>query len=478
MADREIRVALAGLGTVGAAVIRLLQEEETRYREEIGVPLRLTLILDRSYQRKDISWIGPAVRFTDSVEEFLETPADIVVELLGGADPADRIITTGLQQCKAVVTANKLLLAKSIRRYFQLALEHQSYLGFEAAVAGGIPILRVLRRALFADRIIRLRGILNGTCNFILSEMADSGRDFQDVLGQAQALGYAEADPGLDISGRDTADKLAILSWLAFGKSLASEHIPTLGISMISPVDLIYARRLDCAIRLLGVAERTGDAVSLRVSPFFVSQRLPLSAVSGVLNAVEVVGPRLGSTVFSGRGAGGDPTAVSVVADILNAALWRQGQAPFYLQPFFHRREPPVWENGRMGEWESGKTRMGEWESGRVGDETNQLPFAHSPIPPFSSPPTPPLSQEVYPFYTRFFVKDRPGIIAAVASNLARHEININSVWQEPWSDHANLPFVMTVEPTLFSTMQTAIVELSQLDFNRVPPLALPILDR
>lgn len=451
MVTSEIRVALAGLGTVGTAVVRLLQEEAARYREEIGVPLRLVLVLDRSYRRKDVSWLASPVTFTDSVEEFLRTPADILVELLGGTDPAHQIITTGLKRGQAVVTANKLLLAKWARAYFQLAREHKAYLGFEAAVAGGIPILRVLRRALFADRIIRLRGILNGTCNFILSEMADSGRRFSDVLKEAQVRGYAEADPELDISGRDTADKLAILSLLAFGRSVDPEQIPTLGISMISPVDLMYARRLECALRLLGVAERFGETVSLRVSPFFVSKRLPLSAVSGVLNAVEVVTPRLGSTVFSGRGAGGDPTSVSVVADILNAALWKQGQAPFYLQPFFHRHEPSQQEKGT---WDQEK------ENGKVEGEAGQLP----PFP------------EEYPFYIRFFVKDRPGIIAAAANTLARYQININSVWQEPWSDHRNLPFVMTVESTPFLTMQQALSELSQLDFNNVPPLALPML--
>jgi homoserine dehydrogenase len=440
----EIRVAVAGLGTVGTAVIRLLQEESARYREEIGVPLRLALILDRSYRRKDISWIGSHVKITDSLDEFLETPSDIVVELIGGAEPADRIITASLQQQKAVVTANKLLLAKSARRYFQLALEHNSYLGFEAAVAGGIPILRVLRRALFADRLVRLRGILNGTCNFILSEMAESGRGFQPVLSQAQALGYAEADPFLDISGRDTTDKLAILSLLAFGTSIDPDQIPTLGISEISPIDVLYAHRLDCTIKLLGVAERKGDEVSLRVSPFFVPKRLPLSSVSGVLNAVEVTGTKLGSAVFSGRGAGGDPTAVSVMSDVLNAALWRQGEAHFYLQPIFHRNAPS-------------RTAI-------VNDQSSTLELLNG--------------TETYPFYIRFFVKDRPGIIAAVASILARREININSVLQEPWHDHSNLPFVMTVERTPFPVMQPAISELSQLEFNNVPPLILPMLDQ
>ncbi len=455
MSDRARSVAVAGLGTVGTAVVRLLQEESARYREEIGVPLRLAIILDRSYQSKDINWLGPDVKVTNSLAEFLETPADIVVELIGGAEPADQIITTSLKQRKAVVTANKLLLAKSARRYFQLALEHNAYLGFEAAVAGGIPILRVLRRALFADRIVRLRGILNGTCNFILSEMADSGRDFQEVLKAAQALGYAEADPLLDISGRDAADKLAILSLLAFGKSIDPDQIPTLGISAIAPIDFIHARKLNYTLKLLGVAERSGDDVWLRVSPFLTHERLPLSAVSGALNAIEVTGTKLGSAVFSGRGAGGDPTAVSVMADILNAALWKQGEMPFYLPPFFHRDAP------------SAECGM------RNADLSNTQPSFN----PQSAIHNPQLT-EVYPFYIRFFVNDRPGIIAAVASILARWEININSVRQEPWPDHSNLPFVMTVESTHIWTLQKAMAELRELDFNNVPPLALPMLNQ
>jgi homoserine dehydrogenase len=441
MSTSEIRVALAGLGTVGAAVVRSLQEEGARYREALGVPLRLVLILDRSHQRKDTGWIDPHVTVTDSLEEFLQAPADIVVELIGGGGPADHIITTSLQQRKAVITANKLLLAQSARQYFELARAHNAYLGLEAAVAGGIPIIRVLRRSLLSDRIVRLRGILNGTCNFILSEMAGRGSDFQEVLAEAQARGYAEADPTLDVSGRDTADKLAILSLFAFGQFIAPDQVPTQGITSIAPVDFVYARRFDCAIKLLGVAGRTDGDVCLRVSPFLVSHRLTLSAVSGAFNAVEVTGARLGSILLSGKGAGGDPTAVSVVSDILNAALWMQEERRTQFQPVFNSRG--------------------------AGADTDDVTAAAT----FNA-------TETYPFYIRFFVNDRPGIIAAVATILARHQINIHSVVQEPWPDPSNLPFVITVEPTLSGTMEQAMSELKGLEFNTVPPLLLPILDQ
>lgn len=429
----EVRVALAGLGTVGTVVARLLQEQCERYKAGPGRALRLAAILDRSYASKDLSWVGSEVRITDSLEEFLQIPADIVVELIGGTDPADQIISDSLKRHKAVVTANKLLVARNGVRYLKLASEQDAYLGFEACVGGGIPIVRVLQRCLFADRITRLRGILNGTCNFILSEMTESRQRFEAVLKQAQRLGYAEAEPTLDVSGQDTRDKLAILSALAFGQWVNPDEIPTSGITEIHPVDLLYAKQLKAAIKLLGIGERVADGLSLRVSPFLVRRELPLSKIAGVYNAVEVASAMVGSTVFSGRGAGGDPTAISVLADILNAAL-------------------VVVQRNRS----DGQTLAQQQEVGTISGSAR--------------------AAETYPFYIRFFVKDQPGIIAALSGILAREAINIDSVVQERGHDVHNLPFVITVGPTAFSRMQKAVTEMSQLEFNNTPPLALPIL--
>lgn len=426
----EIRVALAGVGTVGGAVARLLLEEKERYQQEIGARLRLAVVLDRRHRQMDLSWLEPGTHLTDSVDEFLQTPSDIVVELLGGTDPAHQIITTALAAQKGVVTANKMLMARSGVEYLNTAVKCHSYLGFEASVAGGIPIIRALRRSLFADQMSRVRGILNGTCNFILTEMAESGREFSDVLGQAQALGYAETNPTLDVSGRDTADKLSILAGLSFGLWIHPSEIPTRGISDIWPIDVNYAKKLNSRIRLLGIAEQRERSLIMRVSPFLVDSRLPLASVSGVLNAIEVVGKRLGSTVYIGRGAGGDPTSVSVVADVLNAALWKQGRALFHRNKILDRKL----SGAAASQW------------------------------------------EVYPFYIRFFVKDQPGIIAAIATVLATRNINIDAVIQESWPDPANLPFIVTVNPTPFRVMQEAIAEMAKLEFNKVPPLALPRL--
>lgn len=438
----EVRVALAGLGTVGSAAARLLLQERARYEAELGISLRLISVLDRSHKRKDTTWLGSDVLVTGSLDEFLQGPAEIVVETIGGTEPANQIIRTSLTQRKAVVTANKLLMARCGEQFLKLADENNSYLGFEACVAGGIPIIRVLQRCLFADRIVRLRGILNGTCNFILSQMDETGRDFEDILGQAQALGYAEADPTLDVSGRDARDKLAILSALAFGAWIKAEEIATQGITEILAVDFLYARKLGATIKLLGVAESRNQQLTLRVSPFLAPTWLPIAKISGVLNAVEVTGQKLGSTVFSGRGAGGDPTGVSVVADILNAAL-------------------AVMSRG-----------AGEREGGRAGAKA----LAEGAEPKSEIPHSVGGTSEKYPFYLRFFVKDRPGIIAALAGILARSEINIDSVIQEHWPESQNLPFIITVEPTPFPTLQSALAEMAQLDFNNLPPLAMPML--
>ena len=429
----QIRVALAGLGTVGRGVVRLLQEEGARYRQILGLDLRLVLILDRSYRQKDTSWISSDVKFTESLDDFLGTPSDVIVELIGGQDPADQIIRAGLEEGKSVVTANKLLMARFGPDYLKLAAQRNAYLGFEASVAGGIPIIQVVSRSIFPDRILQVRGILNGTSNFILSEMADGGSDYQDALTRAQSLGYAEADPSLDVSGEDARDKLAILSALCFHTGVDPDQIPTQGVTEITPVDFLYARRLDATIKLLGVAKKNGGKPSLRVGPFLIDNGLPLSKISGVLNAVEVTGATLGSVLISGKGAGEGPTAVSVTADILEAA--RQ------------------------------KINISQAIPSQSGSEAE-------PADPVAGNDC----DERYPFYLRFFIKDRPGIISTLAQILGERKINIDLVLQENWADRSNYPFVITVESTLFSSMQEAVDEMKKLDFNRVDPLALPVL--
>lgn len=431
----KVRVTLAGLGTIGQGVVRLLQREAPRYRERFGIDLELGMILDRSYQKKDTSWISSGVIFTDSLDDFLAAPSDVVVELIGGVDPADRIIRSALGKSRSVVTANKALMALHGTDYLKLAAEADSYLGFEASVAGGIPIIQVINHSLSSDQVLRVRGILNGTCNFILSAMADGQTDYQDALAEAQSLGYAESDPALDVSGADARDKLAILSTLCFHAAIDPEKIPTQGIEEVNAVDFLYAEKIDSTIKLLGVAATRDDQLCLRVSPFLIDNNLPLSRISGVLNAVEVTGATVGSVMLSGSGAGEGPTSVSVMADVLRAVQQRRGAASTLLS--------------------SGETSF------QIGDLDIIMGGE---------------GEEPYPFYLRFFVKDRPGIIATLTRILAERKINIDLVLQESWLDHSNLPFVITVEPTRFSSMQEAVEKMKTLDFNCTDPFVLPIL--
>ncbi|MEE2821593.1 MAG: homoserine dehydrogenase [Acidobacteriota bacterium] len=422
----KVCVAMAGFGTVGRGVVRLLQREASRYSERFGIDLELVMILDRSYQKKDTSWILSEPIFTNSLDEFLKVPADIVVELIGGIDPADQIIRSALGDRKSVVTANKALMALHGTDYRQQATKAAVHLGFEASVAGGIPIIQVVNNSLSSDQILRIRGILNGTCNFVLSAMSDGKTNYQDALTKAQSLGYAESDPTLDVSGVDARDKLAILSTLCFHTNVDSQEIPTQGIEEVNAVDFLYARKIDSTIKLLGVTTTQSDQLHLRVGPFLVGNSLPLSKISGVLNAIEVTGATLGPVLLSGSGAGEGPTAVSVVADILRAA---------------QQEQQTVGTQFSLGEMAIGG-----------GDE------------------------DLYPFYMRFFVKDQPGIIATLTQILADRNINIDLVLQESWSDRSNFPFVITVEPTGFSPMQEAVEEMKSLDFNCVDPFVIPII--
>lgn len=431
---RKIRIALAGFGTVGRASLRLLQERRLEFVRRYGLELTIAAVFDRSHQSKDTDWVEGDVLWTDSAEEFLATAADVVVEVLGGSEPADRIIRESLSSGIAVVTANKLLVAEHGAEYVDLAFQSGAFLGFEAAVAGGIPIVRILQQSLAADSIEQVRGILNGTCNFILSEMAESRLRQSEILAEAQALGYAESNPEMDLSGHDTRDKLAILAALAFGQWVSPESIPTKGIQEIELVDLLYAERLDSTIRLLGTGLMTDGCVRLRVSPYVVNRSLPLAHVSGVLNAIETLGRRGGSFLFSGPGAGGDPTAVSITADILQA----------------------VRVDSAGGSWNSPFLRARAQSA---------------EAKPASEP------DDAVPFYLRFTVRDEPGIIASLARILASRNINIDSVLQKPWDDKSNLPFIITVEPTPFAAMERAAAEMASFDFNRKPPLLLPILN-
>jgi len=417
-----LRVAIVGFGTVGRSVAKVLSTG-------IHPSLRLTAICNRGVERKKVDWVGPDVWWTDSFDAVIESDADIIVELMGGIDAASDLVRRALEAGKSVVTANKQLISTHGVELLALAREHDRELLFEASVAGGIPIVRAVREGLAGDRLLRLAGILNGTCNYILTRMEATSLSFADALTEAQALGYAEADPTADIDGYDARAKIAILIAVGLGCQVDPEHIPCRSISPIDRVDFTYARKLDCTIRQVSWAERAPGAdrqLFASVRPALVPMSSPLARAQGSQNLVTVHGEFGGETTYSGFGAGGDATAVAVVSDLMSIARTGLGAEVHLPQEL----EGPV----------------------EVGVD-------------FTAP-----------HYVRFTVADRPGIIASLAAVLSAHGINLDAVLQLPGYDKAELPFVMTLEACPVSVLDAALAEMNALPFHVRRPLAVPIL--
>src|SRR5271157_5659665 len=314
-AAQNCRIALVGLGTVGSSVVRLLQTQGNG-------SLRLTHICNRAIARKKAHWALPTVEWTDSFDDVLSSDVDVVVELIGGLDAAHRLVTRALAAGKSVVTANKQLMAHFGPELLKLARDNGRQLGFGACVAGGIPVLLALQDGLAGDRLTRIQGILNGTCNYILSRMEQAHISFDTALREAQNAGFAEADPGEDVDGLDAGAKLAILAGVAFGAHVSPGQVSCHAIRRIGAVDFAYADELDCTIRQVSTAELHDGALYLNVGPTLVSHNSPLAKVSGSQNLVITTGEFGGDTSFGGYGAGGDPTAVAVISDLLQVARY------------------------------------------------------------------------------------------------------------------------------------------------------------
>jgi homoserine dehydrogenase len=426
-----VRVGLLGYGNVGRAFARLLVSRAPELSSRRGVGLRLVAVGARRAAQVRDAGFGDVRWTTDMASVATASDVDLVVELIGGHEPANALIRAALGAGKTVVTANKLLLAKEGAALQALAREKKAGLGIEAAVAGGIPILRALRESFAGDRIVSVAGILNGTCNFILTEMEETGRPYADVLKDAQRLGYAEADPASDVEGEDAAYKLALLARLAFGRDAQVAQIAREGITRLLPCDFLYAKRLGRTPRQLGVArELASGHLLLSVRTHLVPSTSLLAKVTGPFNAIEVNAAAGGSFVFSGRGAGGDPTATAVLADVVELA--RSNGEP---------RVPPM-----------GFADLLPCEAASAGEFVSA-------------------------YSLRFVVRDRPGIIADLARILADHGSNIDSVFQEPWDDKDALPFVITLEPVAQGALDAALARIGKLDFHVEPPLALPLTD-
>ncbi len=425
-------VALVGFGTVGRSVARILCSQPSRLcarMPEPGVPgtqrLHLTLISNRDVERKRVDWVPPHVHWTENFEEVLADGVDIVVEVVGGLEPAREWVRSALLAGKSVVTANKQLVAHYGPELLELARRQGCQFLFGASVAGGVPVVSGLQEGLAGDRLYRVCGILNGTCNYILSKIDEAGVNFSDALQEAQRLGYAESDPTDDIEGYDARAKLTILARVGLNCEVWPGDILSRSISSLEGVDFLYARDLGCTIRQISCAEVKAGQLFASVQPALVPLSSPLARVQGSQNLVMATGEFGGETVFSGYGAGGDPTAVAVVSDLIAIA------------------------------------------EGRVNG-------AHAGSTP--AEPRPVTADSSSPHYLRFTVEDRPGIIAAVSGILSKHGISIEAVLQKPGYPKSRLPFVITLEECPNSSVEHALEELRGLDFMIEPILSLPIL--
>ena len=411
---RPLRIALFGFGTVGSSVARILVESKPQ-------GLELTHIFNRGVSRKRVSWVPANVVWSEDADVVMSSDVDVIVELAGGLDPAGNWVRSALEAGKSVVTANKKLIAYHGIDLERLAAAKGGHLKYGAAVAGGIPVIPGLEQGLAGDRIERMEGILNGTCNFILSKM-DEGAEYSAVLAEAQAKGYAEADPTEDVGGFDARSKLAILMRLALRVVVDPEEIIPQSITAVSAVDFSYARDLGCTIRQVARAQQVNGRVAATVGPMLVDLRSPLAWSRGTENMVVLTGHYGGDVVFSGHGAGGQPTAVAVVSDLLALA-----------------------HDSRRVEIPSVPARLGaEFE---------------------------------VPHYIRFTVVDRPGIVSEITGALAREKINIRAIVQKPGYPQHALPFVVTVEPCKSSAMQRAIAAFRTMDCLIQEPLDLQMLE-
>lgn len=429
-----MKVAIIGFGTVGSGAARILVEHRDEIRRKAGIEIDVSVVCSRNIARADTSFLAKDVRRVSDWREALATPGvGVIVELIGGTDVAGEVVTAAIAAGKTVVTANKNLLASRGSELEQLARKAGVGLECEASVAGGIPVLAAVREGLAGDRIQALYGILNGTCNYILTTMEGTGQGMDQVLADAQKLGYAEADPSADVEGWDARYKLAILARLAFGGDVPLDSILCRGITRISAIDFAYAHKLGCTIRLIGAARRDDRGVHCFVRPLLIPATHMLAKVQGAYNAVWVQGAKGGDTMYYGRGAGGDATGVAVVADIIRASRDLASGA---------------------------KLRTPTLGFAQPGGAAAVLPEG-------------PASRH----YLRFIVRDQHGIIEALAGALARNHISIDAVFQEHAADKQRLPFVITLDPCVESKVAKALAEMAGLPFLCEPPLHLAMED-
>ncbi|MGA8151939.1 MAG: homoserine dehydrogenase [Terriglobales bacterium] len=418
--EKICKVGLIGFGTVGSAVVRLLYARQDEHQ------LQLTHILARNPQSKKVDWVPDDVCWTDNFDNLLGSDVDVIVELVGGLAPARDWARRALQSGKSVVTANKQLIAHHGSELIELARAQHKHLGFGACVAGGVPVLAGLHEGLAGDRLVKVAGILNGTCNYILTRIEQSGVAFADAVKEAQAAGFAEANPAEDVDGLDAGAKLVVLARVGLNAEVTPKQVLCRSIRDLAHVDFEYARDLGCTIRQVSRAELRDGQLFAAVEPTLVPQNSRLASASGSHNLVVSTGEFGGDTVFAGHGAGGNPTAVAVVSDLLYIVRHR---------------------------------------SAGIAEPDRPAATVYEVSHDFETP-----------HYLRFVVKDAPGIIASLAGVLSCHHINIDAVFQRPGHQQATLPFVITLEACKTSRAEAALSEMSKFSFLVQPPLRMPIL--
>jgi homoserine dehydrogenase len=426
-----LRVGLAGLGTVGSSVWLRLESQRELLRQRTGVEIRVDQVAVRHVERARDLGVPEEIVTTDFHDLIRHPNLDVIVELIGGTTDAYTLIRQALQNGKHVITANKALLATCGGELFRVAHENRRHLLFEASVAGGIPIIRALREGLVANRIVSIHGIINGTCNYILTRMNEAGLEFDEALAEAKREGYAEADESLDVDGHDAAHKAAVLAALAYGFWVPPDKLYTEGLRAVERQDIVYARKLGYGLKLLAIIKTDHEgAVEVRVHPTLLPQSHVLASVSGVFNAVLVRGDVVGDTLYYGRGAGGDPTASAVLSDL--------GQIASHFPQ--------------------------EQKARNVGHEA-----LHSRLKS--------MDEIVSRYYLRLLVEDRPGVLADVARVLASRQIGISSVIQPEAHVGETTPLVLLLHDALESQFQEAVQEIAKIAAIKAPPVHLRVED-
>ncbi|MCZ4280084.1 homoserine dehydrogenase [Kiloniella laminariae] len=414
--SEPLKIAIAGLGTVGTGTVKLIQENLGLLTLRTGRAISIVAVSARSKKNRDFD-MSDITWYDDAVTMAAESDADVVMELIGGSEGiAKEVVETAIAKGRHVITANKALLAHHGAELARKAEEAGVALAYEAAVAGGIPVIKGIREGLAANSFDLVYGILNGTCNFILSNMRETGRDFEEVLFEAQELGYAEAEPSFDVDGIDASHKLSLLASLAFGSEVDFDSVYIEGIRAISSLDIAYADELGYRIKLLGIARKTQDGIDQRVHPCMVPAEQPIALVEGVLNAVVCKGNHVGTSVFEGAGAGGGPTASAVVADLVDIAR------------------------------------------GTI------LPTFGIPAAKLEKAVSQPVETREGSYYLRLTVEDRPGVIADIAAILKREKISVKSLLQHESNPGKAVPLVITTQETVELAMIRALESISGLD--------------